>query len=223
MLLCQNLFVKVVALELFVSGIVVGRSPNGFTTIGNSAAFVSLVTCACYESIWYYRSFVLKENDEYAIDFLRYSDWIVTLPATLYGLHTLAETNEQYTYAFFTKEACVLLSTLAVLCAAGWRFGFNELRPPVTLRQSVTGALLLPIGALLMLCLCLTNLLYTLAPDMTHYLTINILALVWTGYPMVVLTQRILLPEHESLYKDASYGVLDLISKSGFACYVVFL
>ena len=109
------------------------------------------------------------------------------------------------------------MSTLAVLCAAAWRFGFNELRPPVTLR----GALLLPIGALLMLCLCLTNLLYTLAPDMTHYLAINILALVWTGYPMVVLSQRILLPQHESLYKDASYGVLDLISKSGFACYVV--
>ena len=111
------------------------------------------------------------------------------------------------------------MSTLAVLCT-GWNLDSTRLRPPVTLRQGVAGA---PLGSSpLFSALRSHQLLYTLAPDMTHYLAINILALVWTGYPMVVLSQRILLPEHESLYKDASYGVLDLISKSGFACYVVF-
>lgn len=212
----SSFFIRLVFFELLTTGILAGFHYQN--RIAPFSATVNAVACVHYFKIHNIRLTVEDDVNDAVVDLLRHSDWFITLPLMTYELHILAEVNPDYKYLLFPKEAAALLSALVIVCSGVWRFVCNEVRCPVSAGKQVLGIVSM-VAAISLLCLCLCNLLFYVSPIMSHYLAINALSLVWIGYPFVALLQRAFLPVHISLYKDVSYGILDIVSKGGLAWY----
>ena len=168
-----------------------------------------------------------------AADAVRYSDWAVTLPGLLIELHLLIpDVDPKF---FGIPWSCVLIVAV-VLLGAYTRFGTDELVPIAkTQRNSLAdgfariSGLVAFVLASVALFLILYNLLANIndATDPTNG-WIFVFSLSWVAYGVVALIAIVVrqfwsdagYPETLSVFKDCSYGALDILAKAVFGIYV---
>lgn len=235
----QEFFASILFFELVASGILafisaISSSRENMLTASAFSSTVNAIASIHYARIWKIRSSETLavtpdesiQLNEYNVDLLRHSDWFITLPFMIYELHVLAETNVGYETLLFSKEISAFLNYIIIICGGIWRFTFNELRGSSTSFRFIFGICFI-CTAISFFILTLLNLLYHLNEDMLHFTGIYTLTLIWTGYPLVALLQRLFVnasylrkyPYFISVFKDISYGLLDLTSKGGLAIY----
>jgi len=171
-----------------------------------------------------------------AADAIRYSDWTVTLPVLVMEMHLLLTDAPQPIQPvwFGIPWACTLTGIMIFLGAYS-RFGTDELVPiREDQRNSMVDgfARLSGLGAYIAACVCLFFILYNLlgnlndANDPTNG-WVFAFSMPWIGYGLVSFTAMATrqfvpdgYPEWLSVFKDMSYGVLDVWSKAIFGVWV---
>lgn len=166
---------------------------------------------------------------ELACDAVRYADWIVTLPILIAELHLKLGTVEP---VWFGIPWAALLIAAVVVFGSYTRFGTDELVPPSKSQKGssldmfarATGLL-----AFIIAFACMTIVLYNLLGNVSGDNDptngwIYAFSLPWIAYGVVALVAIAArqfytdgYPESLSVFKDVSYGCLDIWCKATFA------
>ena len=167
---------------------------------------------------------VIIYAQEVAVDSLRYSDWSVTLLWMVYDLHRISYKLTTKN-PWFSRELNAFLQPITILFASMWRFYMNEVRPTETngiLHSPPTSVIAIGSVSFLVSTMLFTLTIANLLSDVafpSDYIESSMrndagwlfsLTLVWIGYPLVAIMQRVLLwkiPGHKysatvSLLKD---------------------
>ena len=162
-------------------------------------------------------------------DAVRYSDWLVTLPLLVVEMHLLVPSPK-----LFGIPQATALTCLMILLGAYTRFGTDELVPiRKDQRRSlldgfarISGAIAF-LGASVCLFFVLWNLLGDLKEDEPTGGWIYAYTLPWAAYGVVSVVAMAVrqfypegYPESLSVFKDSSFGALDIWSKSSFGIWV---
>jgi len=163
------------------------------------------------------------------VDSIRYSDWLVTLPGLVIELHLLAPEPP-----WFGVPWAAFLVALMVVLGAFTRFGTDELVPVRTdLKRTMAdgfarlSGLLSFVLAFVSLVLVLYNLLANVHAERVDNAWIMAFSLPWIAYGVVAIVAMVVrqfypagYPETLSLFKDVSFGALDVWSKAVFGFFV---
>lgn len=170
---------------------------------------------------------------EMHVDAVRYSDWACTLPFLLIELHILL--NDAISPVWFSVSWATALITLMIAFGAYTRFGTDELVPIHRDQKNslldrfarITGAL-----SFLAACALISLVLYNLLGNVNSVNDptngwIYAFSLVWIGYGIVALVAIFVrqiapngYPEWLSVFKDTTFGSLDVFSKAIFGIWV---
>lgn len=192
--------------------------PNTLT----DAACCVLGSSICYVAFYHYcqlmtlRSQPHSEEIELKCDAIRYSDWIITLPALVIELHlTTRPTN--------TKEAIhdsgynIIWVLCMILCGGITRFGFDELKGN-SLPFKIVGGVIFCLG-----CVFLGIIMEDLDIG-NHMAEIGLFVIPWSFYGAMAIVciawrnvDQSEYPELLSIIKDLVYGLLDIHCKALFA------
>jgi bacteriorhodopsin len=170
-------------------------------------------------------------------DAVRYSDWLITLPILVVELHLLIDHGAANAIdpVWFSIPWAVLLTCAMIVLGAYTRFGTDELVP---IRKDQRNSLLdgfarlsgvlAFVGASACLFFVLYNLLGNVSEDNDPTNGwIYAFSMPWIAYGVVSLVAMFVrqfypegYPESLSVFKDVSYGVLDIWSKAVFGAWI---
>lgn len=160
--------------------------------------------------------------NEAAVDAVRHSDWLATLPALIIDIHAVAGGHTKY----FSVGWSVFLLLFMVALGGFLRFGTDELAPS---RSNDWAVRILGVISFLCAWICLVVVLLNLLVDLEHEDSewVYAFSLPWAFYGILalasIITRQFLptgYPLALSIFKDVSFGVLDVWSKASFALWV---
>jgi len=195
------------------------------------AAAINLVAVWHYTKMLEIRSSKRSSQEtEMAIDAVRLSDWMVTLPPLIIEVHALIDGH----FAWFAPPVSALLLALVVALGAFVRLGTDELAPSPTKRLGGCGwdmvvrivGFVMFVVAFALLIIVLLNAFLDLPSLASNGGWPWAFAFPWLAYGVVAaigIAWRNIWPgysEGVSLFKDAAYGTLDVWSKAIFALFI---